>query len=67
MHLHCLGWLPTCPRTQMANGNHSELVARTEAFFADAEPDVAAERIAAIADILRIIREFGLTPVDLLD
>lgn len=51
----------------LGDQRYQELVNQAAAFFAASERDVEAERAEAIAQILDLMSEYGLTPDDLRD
>lgn len=61
--------VPSAParQTPLGDNRFEELVRQASAFFAAAERDEVAEKVAAIEDIRRRMIEYGLTVEDLVD
>lgn len=55
------------PQTPLGDARFQALLSQANAFFAEAERDVVAERAAVIAEIRTLMAEYGLGSQDLLD
>jgi uncharacterized protein YciW len=55
------------PQTPLGDDRFHSLLAKANAFFAEAERDVVAERAAAITEIRALMAEYGLSIEDLQD
>jgi uncharacterized protein YciW len=55
------------PQTPLGDDRFQSLLAKANAFFAEAERDVVAERAAAITEIRALMAEYGLSIEDLQD
>lgn len=54
-------------QTPLGDDRFQALLAKANAFFAEAERDTVAERAAAIVEIKALMTEYGLSVQDLLD
>lgn len=55
------------PQAPLGDARFQSLLAKANAFFAEAERDVVAERVAVITEIRALMAEYGLSVEDLLD
>lgn len=55
------------PQAPLGDARFQSLLAKANAFFAEAERDVGAERVAVITEIRALMAEYGLSIEDLLD
>ena len=58
---------PPLPQTPLGDDRFQSLLAKANAFFAEAERDVVAERAAMITEIRALMAEYGLSIEDLED